>query len=148
MRQLALILSVLAASLLATSSANAQNYWPRHYPPFDPVDPRPDILPRTFYNNWVSYREANNRPTYVGGLIAHTIEPISQEAMSWEENVNRGYYKTHCPTPVRMYLYPKPWEVIETGVRPAADNSQDEFDRSLPPVNLTPNNPSPAIQRY
>ena len=148
MRQLVIVLSVLVGSLASSASAQAQNYWPRHYPLYNAVDPRPDFLPRYLYDAWVPYRAAYNRPTFVGGFLAHTIEPISQEAMSWEENVNRGYYKTHCPTPVRLYLYPKPWEVLETGPRPVADGTQDEFDLALPPADLTPNNPSPAIQRY
>lgn len=144
---------VVATTLFAAmaASATAWETWPRHYPPYNPYDPRPDLLPRWIYYDWVPYRAAYNRPTYVGGLTAHLIEPSSQEAMSWEENVQNGRYKTHCPTPVKAYWYPKPWEVLETGARPNTREPEALFDGAtieLPPADLTPDNPSPAVQRF
>ncbi len=143
-------LLLAAGSLIpsvTSTTASAQEYWPRHYPPYNAANPRPDLLPRGLYDAWVPYRAKYNRPTYLGGLIAHTIEPSSQEAVSWEENVALGYYKTHCPTPIRNYYHPKPWEVLETGARPAG-NQEDEFRPDIAPAELTPTNPSPAIQRF
>lgn len=130
------------------NSANAQDVWPRHYPPYNGANPRPDFFPRTLYNAWTPYRKAYNRPSYLGGLIAHTIEPSSQEAMSWEENQANGMYRTHCPTPIRMYYHPKPWEVLNTGVRASGEKKDDQFKPEEQTNDLVPENPEPAVQRY
>lgn len=87
-------------------TANAQRY-------SDPADPRPDIFAHRFYQRWVPYRTIYHRPTFVGGYIAHLIEPSSQEAMSWEDNYRNGYYGTRKPTPIAMYCFPKPWEALD-----------------------------------
>lgn len=143
-----MLVAVLYAVAGSAATANAQDIWPRHYPPYNGANPRPDLLPRGLYNAWVPYRKAYNRPTYVGGLLAHTIEPSSQEAMSWEENHANGYYHTHCPTPIRLYYYPKPWEVLNTGVRPSGENLNDQFRPQQEVNDLIPENPDPAVQRY
>ncbi len=145
---LGLVCFLSLASVFNVEPAGAQEYWPRHYPPYNAANPRPDLLPRGLYNAWVPYRAAYNRPTYLGGLAAHVIEPTSQEAMSWEENVVRGYYGTHCPTPVRTYYYPKPWEVLLTGPRPSGENSDQELTVEPKDNDLVPENPNPAVQRY
>lgn len=82
-------------------------------------DPRPDILPHPFYYAHTEYRRAYNRPRFVPGWIAAQIEPTSQEAMVWYENLQRGRYDgKHCPPLYKTYYYPKPWEVLQTGPRP------------------------------
>jgi hypothetical protein len=80
-------------------------------------DPRPDLLPHPLYNMWSPYRADFNRPRYVGGYLAYKLSRTSQEAMSWKENHDAGRYGTHCPTPVKLYYYPKPWEVLPVGSR-------------------------------
>ena len=87
---------------------------------FNPADPRPDILPRNFYNAWVPYRKEYNRPTYFGGHIAAIIEPTSQEAMSWCEHNSNGDYQCKRPGYIPHYNYPKPWEALATEARPNA----------------------------
>jgi hypothetical protein len=85
----------------------------------DPGDPRPDILPIPFYYVHTEYRRAYNRPRDIGGWIAHKIEPTSQEAMVWCENVQAGNYdRKHMPPMCKTYYYPKPWEALLTGARP------------------------------
>jgi hypothetical protein len=105
----------------------ASNVWPTSViaaPPERPTlnhteDPRPNILPDWIYNHHVPYRQRYNRPTYHGGKIAYHISPTSQEAMAWEENLERGKYDGHhCPPLVKGYFYPKPWEMLNTGPRP------------------------------
>jgi hypothetical protein len=53
----------------------------------------------------------------LAGKIAYIIEPTSQEAMSWHENVHRGAYRNHAGRIEPMYIYPKPWEVLMVGPR-------------------------------
>jgi hypothetical protein len=82
-------------------------------------DPRPDILPRPFYENHTEYRAQYNRPRYIGGWIAYNVSRTSQEAMSWKENYCAGNYdEHHMPPMYKTYYYPKPWEVLQTGARP------------------------------
>ncbi len=142
----ALSLAFIALLSPGSSQAYGQTIHQKFDQHYNPYDPRPDLLPRVIYDAWVPYRKAYNRPTFLGGYAAHVIEPSSLEAMSWEENHARGYYKTHCPTPIRGYYYPKPWEMLETGPRPSLEG--DATASQTPPVSLTPENPSPAIQRY
>jgi hypothetical protein len=85
----------------------------------DPRDPRPDILPHPFYYAHTEYRRAYNRPRFIPGWIAAQIEPSSQEAMVWYENLQAGRYdEKHMPPVYKTYYYPKPWEVLQTGPRP------------------------------
>lgn len=82
-------------------------------------DPRPDILPRPFYENSTEYRAQYNRPRFLGGWVAYNISRTSQEAMSWQENYCAGNYdRHHMPPMCKTYYYPKPWEVLQTGARP------------------------------
>lgn len=77
---------------------------------FEPIPPLGNNLPRP-------YRERMNRPRYFTGWLSYVIEPTSQEAMSWHENVHRGSYKNHAGRCEPMYFYPKPWEVLTIGPR-------------------------------
>lgn len=85
----------------------------------DTCDPRPDILPYWLTSWHTEYRRQYNRPTYIGGKIAHCIEPTSQEAMVWCEANQMGLYNgKNCPPMYKQYYYPKPWELIPMGPRP------------------------------
>lgn len=86
--------------------------------PYDPADPRPDLIPHPLYESWVPYRKIYNRPRYLGGYLASKIEPTSQEAMAWRDNVNAGLYGSGCKTRAPLYYFPKPWEALEIGARP------------------------------
>lgn len=82
-------------------------------------DPRPDIIPHTWYHSLPEYRRTYNRPRYLSGWVAYKIAPTSQEAMVWTENVRAGAYDTkHAPPRYKRYFGPKPWEVLQTGSRP------------------------------
>ncbi len=82
-------------------------------------DPRPDILAHPFYDAHTEYRRAYNRPRFLAGWIAAQIEPTSQEAMVWHENLLAGRYdEKNLPPLCKTYYYPKPWEVLQTGPRP------------------------------
>jgi hypothetical protein len=107
---------VAVVCFVSTSTALAGN----HEAHFNPANPRPDILSHRVYNAWVPYRKAYNRPTYIGGHIAATIEPTSQEAMSWCIHKANGDYECHRPGYIPMYNYPKPWEVMAIHPRPNA----------------------------
>lgn len=86
-------------------------------------DPRPDILPYWLHDWRTEYRRAYNRPRYVGGWIAHAIEPSSQEAMVWCEAKQLGLYRhPHAPPLCKQYYAPKSWERLETGPRPDFQN--------------------------
>ena len=79
---------------------------------FDLIPPLGNRLP-------MSYRRFYNRPSHIGGRIAYFIEPTSQEAMAWHRAAHKGYYKNHAPRMVTHYFYPKPWDAIRIGARPA-----------------------------
>lgn len=82
-------------------------------------DPRPDILAHPFYYAHTEYRRAYNRPRFLSGWLVAQIEPTSQEAMVWYENLQAGRYdKKHMPPVYKTYCYPKPWEALQTGPRP------------------------------
>ena len=77
-------------------------------------DPRPDILPRPFYDNHTEYRAQYNRPRYTMGWLAYHTSRTSLEAMVWQENYCAGNYDQHHMPPVyKRYNYPKPWEALE-----------------------------------
>ena len=81
-------------------------------------DPRPNILRDELYNHHVPYRRTYNRPRNSVGYLVHIIEPTSQEAMVWWENMCAGNYKTkNAPPMCKRYWYPKPWEAMDTGPR-------------------------------
>jgi hypothetical protein len=110
-------------AMFAGSLLNAGN----HEAYFNPANPRPDFLPHTHYNNWVSYRAEYNRPHPFGGHIAAIIEPTSQEAMAWRIHDANGDYRCKRPGYVPIYNYPKPWEVLPTRPRPNAPLVSDTF---------------------
>lgn len=83
-----------------------------------PVRPRIDVIPPLGNHLPYSYRARMNRPTYLGGRIAYTIEPSSQEAMAWQRAWERGYYADHAPRMETHYMFPKPWEVLGVGAKP------------------------------
>lgn len=86
----------------------------------DPALQRPDIFSHHVWKSWPEYRAVYNRPRYVGGHLASIVEPSSQEAMAWKENVCNGNYE-NCRGPyVPHYYYLKPWEALNTKAR--ADN--------------------------
>lgn len=91
--------------------------------PYNPADPRPDIFSRAWHLSHPPYRAIYNRPRYVGGWLAYKIEPTSQEAMSWADNVRAKTYHSHRPTCIPHYNYPKPWEVLQTGARRNLENT-------------------------
>ena len=82
-------------------------------------DPRPDILPRPFYDNLTEYRAQYNRPRFIAGWLAYEVSRTSQEAMVWKENYCAGNYDQHHMPPIyKTYNYPKPWEALNVGARP------------------------------
>jgi hypothetical protein len=116
---------VLGTTLMAGgfSSAFAGDFLSGTY--LDPAMQRQDIFAHRVWNAWPEYRAVYNRPRYVGGHIAHIVEPTSQEAMAWKSNKDNGNYANHRGRCVPLYYYPKPWEVLNTRARPdfaAQDN--------------------------
>lgn len=99
-------------------------------------DPRPDILPRPFYDNHTEYRARYNRPRFFTGFLAYEMSRTSQEAMVWKENYCAGNYDQHHMPPVyKTYYYPKPWEVLPTGAR--ADFASTKTDLQRVPSTTT-----------
>ncbi|OYW11225.1 MAG: hypothetical protein B7Z55_19620 [Planctomycetales bacterium 12-60-4] len=95
-------------------------------------DPRPDILPRPFYDNHTEYRAQYNRPRFFTGWLAYGMSRTSQEAMVWQENYCAGNYDHHHMPPVyKTYYYPKPWEALNVGARP-------DFASAKPPIQRVP----------
>lgn len=129
------MLAGAVAFLLSDNSASAQ------FPNWKakPVRPRIDVIPPLGNNLPLSYRARMNRPTYLGGRIAYTIEPSSQEAMAWQKAWERGYYADHAPRMETHYMFPKPWEVLGVGAKPKRADDKSPFsqpDRSpLSPIN-------------
>jgi hypothetical protein len=112
-------------------------------------DPRPDILPRPIYENSTEYRAQYNRPRYLTGWMAFEISRTSQEAMVWEENYCAGNYdRKHMPPVCKSYMYPKPWEMLNTGARHNPQLTPDfrqnsmtyaqEVEQVEPPAESTP----------
>ncbi len=91
----------------------------------DPAQQRRDIFPHRLWNAWPEYRAVYNRPRFVGGAIAHVVEPTSQEAMAWKINKDNGNYKNHRGRWVPQYNYPKPWEALNTKARPDFEQVED-----------------------
>jgi len=93
-------------------------------------DPRPDILPRPFYDNHTEYRAQYNRPRFYTGFLAYEMSRTSQEAMVWKENYCAGNYDQHHMPPVyKTYYYPKPWEVLAIRARPDFASAKPETRR-------------------
>jgi hypothetical protein len=107
-------------------------------------DPRPDILPRPFYDNHTEYRAQYNRPRFYTGWLAYEVSRTSQEAMVWQENYCAGNYDQHHMPPVcKTYYYPKPWEVLTVGARPDFAAAKPKTQR-VPPA--TKNEDSERIE--
>lgn len=126
--------------------------------PYD-GDPRPDILPYYIHHRIPEYRRVYNRPRFWGGFIAHVIEPTSQEAMVWEENLHAGAYDgKHCPPRYKRYFAPKPWEVLQTSSRPdfperealvpSASELEEQATDAAVEVLETPDETVPGVLRY
>ncbi len=93
-------------------------------------DPRPDILPRPFYDNHTDYRAQYNRPRFTTGWLAYKVSRTSQEAMVWQENYCAGNYDQHHMPPVyKRYMYPKPWEALNVGARPDFASAKPALER-------------------
>jgi hypothetical protein len=107
---------VAALTSSATPLAVAGDFLSGTY--LDPAMQRKDIFAHRVWNAWPEYRAVYNRPRYVGGHIAHIVEPTSQEAMAWKINKENGNYANHRGRYVPLYYYPKPWEVLNTRARP------------------------------
>lgn len=107
----------------------------RHHQPqtprFEPIPPLGNRLPP-------SYRRVYNRPRYLGGKLAYYLAPTSQEAMSWHEHAHRGTYRRHAGRIEPMYMYPKPWEVLTTGSRPAPPAENPPSVVPAPAPQVTP----------
>lgn len=100
-------------------------------------DPRPDILPRPFYDNHTEYRAQYNRPRFYTGWLAYEVSRTSQEGMVWHENYCAGNYDRHHLPPVcKTYYYPKPWEVLAVGARPDFASAKPKAQR-VPASTLT-----------
>ncbi len=115
--------SILALTLTIVCVATASAHHPdrenkRVHPYYDLIGPIGNRLP-------ISHRRAYNRPTYWGGKIAYWIEPTSQEAMAWHNAEHRNAYKNHRPRIEVHYFYPKPWEALKVGARPAPETAID-----------------------
>ena len=115
-RLIAIMLVTGVVGSILTSSVRGDGFLSGTY--LDPAKQRKDILSYPIIKAWPEYRYSYNRPRYVGGYIAHIIEPTSQEAMSWKSSVNAGHYRNHAGRCVPLYYYPKPWEAINTMARP------------------------------
>ena len=93
-------------------------------------DPRPDILPRPFYDNHTEYRAQYNRPRFYTGWLAYEVSRTSQEAMVWKENYCAGnYIQHHMPPIYKTYNYPKPWEALNVGARPDFASAKPKTER-------------------
>lgn len=114
---------LIALMLIASAATAAMAHHP-HVPP-PPIRPRFEPIPPLGNNLPPSYRRVYNRPTWAGGKIAYLIAPSSQEAMSWHENVHRGAYRNHAGRIEPMYMYPKPWEMLPVGPRPAPEPREE-----------------------
>ena len=112
------------------------------------ADPRPNILPDWVYNHREPYRLRYNRPPYhAGKALYYVISPTSQEALSWKENLDEGRYNgKDCPPVYKSYMYPKPWEVLNTGPRPTFASMDKPVPVQLAPATVPPN-PPPASKK-
>ncbi len=140
------LLIALIAVLTSDRTASAQ------FPNWkaQPVRPRGDVIPPLGNNLPLSYRARMNRPSYLSGRIAYTIEPTSQEAMAWQRAWERGYYADHAPRMETHYIYPKPWEVLGVGAKPKrGDDAKAGFaaPERLPLVPLGGENALPELEK-
>ncbi|MDX1926010.1 MAG: hypothetical protein SFV81_05805 [Pirellulaceae bacterium] len=110
-------------------------------------DPRPDILPRPFYDNHTEYRAQYNRPRFYTGWLAYEVSRTSQEAMVWQENYCAGNYDRHHMPPVcKTYYYPKPWEVLNVGARPDFASANPKAQRVPAAIKSDESNVKPMEQ--
>ena len=88
-----------------------------------PVRPRVDCIGPVGNNLRPSYRRVYNRPTNLQGKIAYWIAPTSQEAIAWHRAKHVSAYKRGLPRQEPYYFYPKPWESLQIGPRPARESA-------------------------
>lgn len=107
-------------------------------------DPRPDILVHPIYDAYVPYRKQMNRPRYTTGWLLSKINPTSQEAMVWQDNLKAGRYASKdCPPMYRRYFAPKPWEVLTTGARPDTRKPAQPAPAMAAPAGTATQEPAP-----
>lgn len=110
-----------------------------------PVRPRVDVIGPVGNNMPTAYRRRFNRPRYWAGKIAYKIAPSSQEAMAWHRAEHHGYYEGEHPRMVTHYFYPKPYEAIKVGSRPAPKQSdENESSKTYSAENQTQGKPALA----
>jgi len=128
----------MALALVLVSFQNASAQWPNWRA--KPVRQNIDLLPPP--GDWLpySYAAKYNRPSYLTGRIAYTIEPTSQEAMAWERAVQKGYYANHAPRMETHYMYPRAWEVLGVEPKPKGGPSAGPSDTrpTIVPEPVTP----------
>lgn len=112
-----------------------------------PVRPNIDVIPPLGNHLPLSYRARMNRPSYISGRIAYTIEPSSQEAMAWQRAWQRGYYANHAPRMETHYIYPKAWEVLGVDAKPkrAEDPKAGFVSPDRLPLKPMVNDPSESV---
>lgn len=114
-----LLLTMIASGWCPVAAAHHPDHRARPVAqPIDLIGPLGNRLP-------MSYRRRYNRPTYAGGKLAYHLAPSSQEAMRWHEAEHRGYYRGDVPRMIDHYFYPRPWEMIPVGPRPAPQQGED-----------------------
>jgi hypothetical protein len=113
-----------------------------------PVRPRGELIPPLGNHLPLSYRAQMNRPTYLGGRIAYTIEPSSQEAMAWQRAWEKGYYANHTPRMETHYIYPQAWEVLGVEPKPKRDpnTNRDAFEPVRQAIDPSSQNQQTDIQ--
>ena len=128
--------------LLAATGSPTMAHFPHRetkpvHPRYDVIGPVGNCLPP-------SYRRVYNRPTWLGGKIAHMIAPSSQEAMAWHNAEHMGLYdEHHHPRVEQHYFFPKPWEALKVGARRPVDEpapaGEDEgmLDNAEPQIETT-----------
>ena len=125
-------MSRLSISLLSLVVGAVATVAQAHFPDWanQPVRQRVDCIGPIGGNLPPSYRRVYNRPTDLGGKIAYLIAPTSQEAIAWHRAKHQNAYECDLPRQERYYFYPKPWESLQIGPRPARDSS----GVSMPPT--------------
>ncbi len=70
----------------------------------------------------------------MGKALYYVVSPTSQEALVWKENLDAGRYDGHnCPPMYKSYMYPKPWEILNTGPRPNYASGTGAMPASIQP---------------
>lgn len=115
-----MIATLMGISMLTASSGHPPDKANQPiYPNIDLIGPLGNRLP-------ISYRRRYNRPTNIGGRIAYTIAPSSQEAMAWHAATHRGDYECDRGRVELQYFYPKPYEALRIGSRPKPESMAND----------------------